>query len=522
MKRAALIGSSGGNLRNLGGASPAELIGQVRDQLAAAGVALVAVVFVAADRSLDAPESAQAALWLLREGDLHSAAGGSLKEVNALAQAEDQKLAEAIEDGAIDGLVLISADPGGVNEASIAAAVARDLPASGSGGTCVATAEAAGLRFVASSGTTGTTNVTRAITYTAGLAREWGLAYKPASSEEDTGGGSFWQRYDPRPVLSDALPAIVPIGVVLGFSQHLPDSIAAAIHGPLLRAIPVIIAVYAATRISRLGLSGLISGLIAGVIAQRGGLISVLVAGFLAATFGNWLIIKAAQLQWPSTMANIVASGGAGVFSGLLCGYVLGVPSHLLDHYVALGIDRGLASAGLWIGLIVGALMWPLMLRGLYHTVIIPLMVIEMEQRGLSFLATMDVIGLVVAAAGVAAANVWLPRVAVHRRAAVHTLRITLWFGDYVEGVYPFFEEDRRVLWMAGAASTLAGAIAGVTTARSVSYIAPWLVPVIGTSAIGLTAALLGCFAFSFCATSILNYGAKRQTGSATVSHEGS
>jgi hypothetical protein len=520
MKRVALIGSSGGNLRNLGGASPAELIGQVHEQLAAAEMALVAVVFVAADRSLDAPDAARGTLWLLQEGDPKNVASGSLEEINVLARAEDEKLATAIEDEAIDGLILISADSGGVNKASIAAAIAQDLPASGSGGTCVATAEAAGLRFVASSGTTGTTNVTRAITYTAGLARAWHLAYKPASSEEDP--GAFWERYDPRPVLSDALPALVPIGVVLGLSQYLPANMAAEIHTPLLRAIPVIIAVFAASRISRLGLSGLISGLIAGVIAQRGGLISVLAAGFLAAALGNWVIIKAAQLRWPSTMANIIASGGAGVLSGLLCGYVLSIPSHLVDHYVALGIDRGLAAAGLWIGLIVGALMWPLMLRGLYHTVIIPLMVIEMEQRGLSFLATMDVMGLVVAAAGVAAANVWLPRVAVHRRAALHTLRITLWFGDYVEGVYPFFDEDKRVLWIAGAASTLAGGFAGVTAARSVSYIAPWLAPVIGTSAIGLTAALLGCFAFSFCATSVLNYSAKRQTGSALISHEGS
>ena len=522
MKHVALVGSSGGNLRKLGGGNPAELIRQVRDQLSAAGIALTAVVFVAADKSLDAPEAASAALWLLKNDGPQAVATGSLADINTRAEAEDRKLADAIGRGDVDGIVLISADAAGTNKASVTAAIERDLPASGSGGTCVATAEAAGLRFVASSGTTGTTNVTRAITYTAGLAREWGLHYRPADSDTESASSTFWQRYDPRPVLSDALPALVPIGVVLGFSRHLPASIATEIHGPLLRAIPIIIAVYAASRVSRLGLAGLISGLIAGVLAQRGGLVSVLVAGFAAGALGNWVIIKAAQLQWPSTMANIIASGGAGVVSGLIAGYALGFASHALDHYVALGIDRGLQSAGLWIGLVVGALMWPLMLRGLYHTLVIPLMVIEMEQRGLSFLATMDVIGLVVAAAGIAAANVWLPRVAAHRRAALHTLRITLWFGDYVEGVYPFFEEDKRVLWVAGAASTVAGAIAGVTAARSVSYIAPWLAPVIGTSAIGLTAALLGCFAFSFCVTCLLNYSVVRQAGSAPVSHEGS
>lgn len=516
MKRVALVGSSGGNLRNIGGGNPPELIGQVKAQLAAAGIALTAVIFVSADRSLDVEEGASAALWLLRDGEPRAVLTGSLDDVNARAQTEDEELAETIMAGGLDGVILVSAEPAGVNKASVSAVAARDLPASGSGGTCVATAEAGGVRFVASSGTMGTTNVTRAITYTAGLAREWHLTYRPASAEGESSAISVWQRFDPRPVLSDALPALIPIGVVLGFSRHLPASIATEIHGPLLRAIPVVIAVYAAARVSRLGLAGVAGGLIAGVIAQRGGLISALAAGFGAAALGNWLIIKAAQLQWPATMANIIASGGAGVLAGLGAGYALAVPSRAVDHYVALGIDRGLQSYGLWIGLLVGALMWPLMLKGLYHTIIIPLMVVEMEQRGVSFLATMDVIGLVVAAAGIAAANVWLPRVAAHRRAALHTLRITLWFGDYVEGVYPFFEADRRILFVAVGAATATGAIAGSTSARSVSYIPPWLAPVIGSSAIGLTVALLACFVVAFAATCILN-GLARQARSAPI-----
>jgi hypothetical protein len=165
--------------------------------------------------------------------------------------------------------------------------------------------------------------------------------------------------------------------------------------------------------------------------------------------------------------------------------------------------------------------MWPLILRGLYHTVIIPLMVIELSRHGLSFLATMDVVGLVVAAAGVAAAYAWLPRSSADRRAALHTLRVTLWFGTYVEGVYPFFEADRRVLYVAGLASTIGGAIAGLTAARSVSYVPPWLIPFIGSSALGLLGALLACFAFSFVVTSVLNYGVIRQHGSVSVSHQG-
>ena len=508
MKRVALIGSSGGNLQRLGGANAAELLGEVRRQLSVAGISLAHVLFVAAERSMDVGGGSSATLWRLEDDEPHAVMTASLGEINARVAAEDMALANKIAAGDIDGLILVSADPSGVNRSSVTAAADRNLPAAGSGGTCVATAEAAGLRFVASSGTTGTNNLTRAVTYAAGLAREWRLPFKAATSAEAS--RSTWQRFDPRPVLSDALPAVVPIGVILGASQYLPRSVADEIHGPLLMAIPIVVSVFAASRISTLGLAGLIGGLIAGVIAQPAGMASALTAGFLAAALGNWLIIKAASWQWPATMANLVAAGGAGLVGGFIGGYALYVPSRFVDDMIALGVDRGLEHFGLWIGLVLGALMWLLMLRGLYHTFVIPIMVVEIAHSGLSFLATLDIIGLVVAAAGIAAANAWLPRIAVHRRPALHTLRITMLFGDYVEGVYPFFEADRRVLFVAALASTVAGGIAGLTGARSLSYIAPWLVPFIGTSIVGLAASVLACFALSFAATCVLNATARR------------
>lgn len=508
MKRVALVGSSGGNLYQLGGANPAELIVQIGAQLSAAGIELGAVAFVAAPRSLDRPDVSEAALWQLQDGQPSRTHEGTLDAVNALAREADAEIAASIEDGTIDGLILVSADPRGVNAATTAAAASRAIPATGSGGTSTATAEQAGVRFVASSGTTGTTNVTRAVVFASGFAREWGLRYSPVSgagASSTEAPSSLLQRIDPRPILSDALPAVIPVCVMLGLTRYLPADVAGQLRPPLLEAVGVIIATFAAARVSSLSQTGLIAGVIAGVIAHGDGLVSLYVAGILAGLLGNWIMVRASAWQWPSTLDTILASGGAGVVAGLVGGPLLAPGSQAVDRIVLDAIEQGLARAGLWIGLAVGLLMWPMIRRGLYHTLVIPLMVVEFEGHGESFLATADVIGLVVAAAGIAAAYALLPRMEEDRHGALHTLRITVLFGDYVEGVYPFFDADRRVLAVAILASGVGTGIAGFAGARGMAYIPPWVLPLVGSSAPALLAAILASFAVAFAAAAILN-----------------
>jgi hypothetical protein len=507
MKRVALVGSSGGNLYQLGGANPAELISQVRTQLTAAGIDLAAVVFVGAARSLDRQDVTDATLWELAGDEPHARLHGAMEEINALALEGDEAVAEQIAQGTIDGLIFVSADPQRINAASTRAAAAKGIPATGSGGTSTAAAEQAGVRFVASSGTTGTNNVTRAITFTMGFAKEWGLPYTPAAAAGTAGSSpetSLLRQLDPRPILSDALPGVIPICVALGVVRYLPAETGAELRAPLLAAIGVVISVFAATKVTRLAQTGLIAGVIGGVLATGDGLISLFVAGVLAGLLGNWIMARASAWQWPSTMNTILASGGAGVVGGL-CGHALGFASQRVDTVVLDAIDQALVSAGLWIGLVVGLAMWPMIRRGLYHTLVIPLMVVEFEGRGQSFLATADVIGLVVAAAGVAAAYALIPRRTGDRRGALHTLRITTLFGDYVEGVYPFFDNDRGVLAIAVVAAGVGTAIAGYAGARGMSYVPPWVLPLVGTSALALLASVLATFAFAFVAAATLN-----------------
>ncbi|SUF83953.1 PTS sugar transporter [Salmonella enterica] len=53
MKKIAIIGSSGGNLYNLGGAEPEKLLQEIYQQCEAAGVNVAAVQFIAAEASMD-------------------------------------------------------------------------------------------------------------------------------------------------------------------------------------------------------------------------------------------------------------------------------------------------------------------------------------------------------------------------------------------------------------------------------------------------------------------------------------
>ncbi len=517
MKHVALIGSSGGNLYQLGGANPAELLGQVRVQLAAAGIELSTAAFVAASGSLDNAETRSAALWELLDGEPYRSREGTLDEVNVAARAADEAIAAAIDDGTVEGLILVSADPQAVNAASAKAAAARSIAAVGSGGGCVSAAEKLGVRVVSSSGTTGSTNVTRAIGFASAFAREWGLQTGGGDKPLSARARQFLIDIDPRPILSDCLPAVVPVAVALALVRYLPTNVGAPLIDPLMTAIAVVIAAFAAAKVSRLSQAGLVAGAIAGVICSHDGLLSVFAGGLVAGLLGNWVIVRTAIWGWPSTIGAMVASGGMGVIGGV-AGVLLAVVSRPLDQLILDAIDSGLASYGVWIGFAVGLVMWPLIRRGLYHTLVIPLMIVEYEGRGLSFLATADVVALVVAAAGIAAAYALIPRAPEERRVARHTLRVTSLFGTYVEGVYPFFEADRRVLVIAALAGGVGTAVAGFGRALGISYVPPWALPIVGSSAPILVAAVAASFAVAFVGALALNVAASSAKRKVAVS----
>ncbi|MFF2654348.1 hypothetical protein [Streptomyces sp. NPDC058045] len=516
MKRVVLLGSSGGNLHRLGGADPAQLIRIVQKQLRKAGVELKAACFVSADASLDAvTETATGSLWELHDGAPHLVEAGRLAKINELAQDQDAAIAELIGSGEVDGVILISADPHGTNQASVAAAAAHRLPAAGSGGSSVAAAEALGIRFVSASGTTGTTNHTRAISYTSGFAREWKLKYRPVDLPTSPAG--WWRRYDPRPVLVDALPAILAIAVGVGIAQFFGAGTRDHLVGLLVPLVLVSISYTASSRVGSVGQAGHIAGVLAGVLASNGGVLTALVAGFLAGTLADLAASGALRHRVPATGANIIASGGAGLVAGALARLLLSGPGHALDHWCARALSFGLTHAGVWIGAAVGACMWWVLLRGYYHSFVLPLMVVEFSAGGTSFLAAIDMVALVAVSAGVAAAAILLPRTPGDRKPARRTLGINSLLGTYVEGSFPHVRAGRAAQAVAVVAATAGGAVVGACHGMGVTYVPLFALPVVGTAHFGLLAALLVSAGIALCGFATLNLRARRQAVTATT-----
>ena len=129
MKKIAVIGSSGGNLRSQGGNDPQKMIEEIFAQAKSAGIEVAAVQFVLTASSMDNVSlDAQSQLFTLDEiGQLIYSDERTLSEINEQAKLMDHQLAQKILDGEIDGLLLLSCDPKDVNrQALLASAQKKD------------------------------------------------------------------------------------------------------------------------------------------------------------------------------------------------------------------------------------------------------------------------------------------------------------------------------------------------------------------------------------------------------------
>ncbi|GLY15846.1 hypothetical protein Kisp01_28610 [Kineosporia sp. NBRC 101677] len=304
----AVLGSSGGNLRSHGGDDPARLLAEVARQVRAAGLGLGVVQFVAAQASMDGIDDSTAAeLWALVEGRPTVVAQGPLSEVNVAARAADAQLAERVESGEIDALILVSADPTDTNAATVRAAVAQGLPAAGTGGTSIANAQQAGLNLVAVSGTTGTTSTTRAVSYVAGLARHWKIRYQPllgGSSESSAVEGPAWRRISIRGIMVGSIPAFIALALVLAISKIPGLQSLTEVFDLLMAGLPVVVAAVAARRVSALDEVGLVAGAVTGVLAVEGGILGGLVGGVLSGLIAARLIGWTLSNRFPATTAT--------------------------------------------------------------------------------------------------------------------------------------------------------------------------------------------------------------------------
>ncbi|MER7077887.1 Phosphotransferase system IIC components, glucose/maltose/N-acetylglucosamine-specific [Saccharopolyspora kobensis] len=507
----AVLGSSGGNLRSHGGDDPASLLRDVNRQLEAAGLALGEVQFVSAQASMDGvSDSTPAQLWALVDGQPQVVAEGPLGEVNAAARDRDVRLSERVRAGEIDGLILISADPTGANAATVEAAVAADLPAAGTGGTSIATAQQLGLKLVAASGTTGTTSTTRAVSYVGGLARHWKIKYKPvlgggSSAAGAGGGGPAWRRISIRGIMVGSIPAFIALALVLAVSKIPGLSAVNEVFETLMAGLPIVVAAVAARKVSALDEVGLVAGAVTGILGAKGGVLGGLAGGVLAGLLAAWLIRWTLAHRFPATTANIVTGAVAGLLPGLLVLFVLAPVTSAVGDGVKYSIEAALAFNSIAAGALAGGVIWFAIIGGVYHSVILPLVLLEMGQKGHSFFGAIDMVSLVMVSLGITLAGVVKPRTSGERALAGSGAAVNFFFGTFVEASYPFMFGDKRVFAVAIASATVGGAMAGAFTVEASAYLPAVVAPFVATNSAGMAASMVTSLALAFTLTYLIN-----------------
>lgn len=518
-KTIAIIGSSGGNLYNLGGKDPLKLLQELVIQLESAGIGCGAIQFVGADASMDnAKGSTQAALygWDETLQAPKRLAEGSLDEINQVATQLDQDIAAQIRQGRIGALIMMSADPTRTNAYTVEAAIDMNLPITGTGGTSMALTSAKGANVLAVSGTTGTTNRTRAVTFVTTLCQLWGLSYRPIigatadATSGRTGEGSPWRRISIRGIMLASLPGFIAMALLLALSKIPALAGLSEIFDIMIKALPVILAAIAAKQISDLDEVSIVSGIIAGVMSVDGGIIGGIIGGIGAGLLGHVLFRKCVQWRFPATTVNIVAGGLSGLISGLIVYFIIAPIALQAGESIRWLLEAAVSTSSMLAGLLAGLLIWPAILGGVYHAAILPIVLLEMERTGNSFLGAVDMAGLVMVSAGITLANIIAPRDKGEAAVAVPGFLINVGFGTFVEAAYPFMFSNKFIFSGAIVSAGLGGLLVGMFEVQGTAYVPSFMAPLLSNNMTGFIVAMVGSLLSAFMITLTVNQLARK------------
>ena len=488
MKKIAVIGSSGGNLYRQGGENPKTMLKEIKVQAESAGMEMAYVQFIGADQSMDnISMDASAKLYALVDGETEAVAEGTLEEMNQAAAAYDAQLAEQIEKGQIDAVVILSCDPKNVNQKALTAAAAKKLPIAGTGGSSVAAAQALGCNVISASGTTGTTNRTRAIAFISAFAKEWKMKYSPiiGSSGSKVQDGNVWKRINLRGIMMTSLPGFIAMALCLALGKVPGLAVLEDVFNTLVGISPVILAAIAAKQVSGLDEVGIVAGIIAGTMATDGGLIGGLASGILAGVLAYYIITFCLSHKFPGTTANICAGGLAGLAAGFVGMFLIAPVALWLGNAIKGLIDMALAFNPILAGAVAGFAIWFAIMGGVYHAAILPIVLLEMETTGNSFLGAIDMCGLVLGCAGILLANIVKPKNKGDVAASVPGLCINLFFGTFVEAAYPFMFSSKKVFASGILAATISGAFVGAFDVKCTAYVPTFIAPTLANEGKG-------------------------------------
>jgi fructose-specific phosphotransferase system IIC component len=506
MKHLAILGSSGGNLYNQGGNDPVKMMSEIFTQADSAGIEVTYVQFIGTSTTMDnISMDAKAKLWTLTEKNrIGASEEDTLAHINEMAKKNDEELAELIRQGEIDGIMLLSCDPNGVNKEALTAAAEKKIPVAGTGGTSMATTQSMGCNVIAASGTTGTTNRTRAISAVSAFSKEWKLKYSPiigSSSGAAVQEGSVWKRINFRGIMMASMLGFIAMALCLALSKIPGLSGLEDLFNMMIDIIPVILAAIAAKQVSGLDEVGIVAGIVAGALSVDGGIIGGLVVGIIAGVLAYYIITFCFKHKVPGTTANIAAGGISGLVAGLVGMYAIAPVAAWIGNLIKAAIDWALAYNAILAGGIAGFAIWFAIIGGVYHAAILPIILLEMEASGYSFLGAVDLCGLIMVCAGIQLANVILPRKESERVASIPNLIINLAFGTFAEAAYPFMFSSKKIFASTIAASTISGLVIGLFDVKCTAYVPCFLAPFMSNDKVVAT---IICMVVSVAAACIL------------------
>lgn len=511
MKRLALIGTSGGGKATTRlGAHVVEIIEEFLVGFVDVQVVLSHAQFIVCNGGLDFPDTiTDAALWTVQNENepMQQIVRGTLQEANQQARKYDEKIALAVKNGEIDAIIAISCDPGdnGVNFHAFEAARQQGIPVVGTGGTSISYLVTKSTNIIGcSGGSVATSPQTRAICFFSSLASYWGVRYILPSttrwpSLHAVAGGIL-------PILMANTIATSILKVVLkivGASEHAQQGSVRSLYRLLriLRTsiVPVAVGALSCMEASSLGDVALVSGgsaggLLAGTMENSHGFLSAYCAGTMAAFLLPRLLRFCAAHYFLPTAATIASVGLSGLLSGI------GV-SLLLDVFIAplsksflllfLLVEPHLCggtsgAVGAAVGAVVGWLCSWGSEHGYYHSILLPLIAVEMQSGGLSVIGAFDLVCLCMPCAGVCAA-VHLVSLRLHslsgashsshRRLGWKGFTSNVLFGDFVEACYPYTVEgpcaSEPLRWAVRVACAVAGAILGSSWRMDMLAVSP-------------------------------------------------
>jgi len=503
MKRLAIVGSSGGNLYNQGGNNPTGMMKEIFLQAESAGFEVGYIQFIGTTGSMDnISMNAKARLYTLADGKEVATDEASLSEINQLSADKDKELARLIRDNKIDGMMLMSCDPQGVNKAAILAAVEKEIPIAGTGGTSIAIVQSMGGRVIAASGTTGTTNRTRAISAMSAFSKEWNVKYKPVigSAGGEVQQGSVWKRINFRGIMMASMPGFIAMALCLALSKVPGLSGLESTFDLLIGILPVIIAAIAAKQISGLDEVGIVAGIIAGSLSTNGGIIGGLASGIIAGILAYYIINLCFKYKVPGTTANIAAGGISGLAAGFVGMFLIAPVALWLGEAIKNLIDMALNYNAVLAGGVAGFAIWFAIIGGVYHAAILPIVLLEMEATGYSFLGSIDMCALVMVCAGIQLAYIIKPNNPSERVTSIPNIIINICFGTFVEAAYPYMFSNKKVFAGTIGAATISGILVGLFGVKGTAYVPAFMAPFMAneghaaaTAIVMICSLLLGC-----------------------------